>query len=143
MAKRRENMLPLNSWQPRGLVEQIDESRKDGEDRTAFVRAAVVRELRRRGIKAQVPDVGRGRPVGGRHMTDDELNAWAEAGLTDRRKIGELDRMGIAPAEAAEVYPTPELFAGTWGEGYQAGMISDLEFHDYFFGGTLGNQKGK
>lgn len=62
MAKRRENMRPLNTWQPRELVDQIDETRKPGESYTDFVRAAVVREIKRRGVKASMPDVPMGRP---------------------------------------------------------------------------------
>lgn len=55
-------MTTLNTRQPQSLKAQVVGALRDGETLSDFLRAAMVRELKRRGIKAEMPEVApRGR----------------------------------------------------------------------------------
>lgn len=62
MPKYREDMVPLNTRQPKALVDQIQGALGPGEKLVEFLRTAIVRELKKRGHKAKNPDVKPGRP---------------------------------------------------------------------------------
>lgn len=59
---RNPDMEPVNSWQPKALKEQILGALGAGETLAEFCRKAFVRELKKRGVKSQVPDVKLGAP---------------------------------------------------------------------------------
>lgn len=62
MPKYSEEMTTLNTRQPVSLKSQVQDALRTGETLSDFLRAALVRELRRRGIKAEMPDVKMGPP---------------------------------------------------------------------------------
>lgn len=64
MSKYSDEMTTLNTRQPKALKEQILGALGEGETISDFLRAAIVRELKKRGVKAKKPDVQRGRPTG-------------------------------------------------------------------------------
>lgn len=57
-----DEMTTLNTRQPKALKSQVQDALRPKETLSDFLRAALVRELRRRGIKAEIPDVQPGRP---------------------------------------------------------------------------------
>jgi hypothetical protein len=59
---RKPDMEPVNSWQPKTLKEQILGALGAGETLAEFCRRAFVRELKKRGVKSEMPDVKPGRP---------------------------------------------------------------------------------
>lgn len=62
MPKYSDDMTTLNTRQPKALKDQISGALKAGETLSDFLRAAIVRELKKRGVKAKLPEVQKGRP---------------------------------------------------------------------------------